>query len=585
MMRRTVLGLVLPLLLLGVAVMGVLLLVQTPARAVPLASSPDDLGDPVTIIYWHTYPGDREEFMQGLIDEFNATNAYNITVQGEYTGGYNETYEGVMLGLEGAGPLPNVVVAYPNAFADFARHGAVRFLDDYINDPILGIPDTADFYPGVLANYRLAQYGNQLSGIQYGRSIEVMYYNADMLAAENLALPETWEMFETACISLTSETVSGTIPTVNASRFANWLWSRGGQVLSEEGDSARFHEQPGIDSLLAFQRLIEDGYARLPNQSYEEQTAFGNGLVGFVFGSSTGIPYYRQSMDVGAGDAWGVTRVPAEPGNEVVDSYGAGAGVIAHSEDEDRAAWLFIRWLAEREQTARWAAMSGYFPVRISAETHISITQKLDEDEQYAQAFGLLPLGRSEPGVRGYEDVRAIIEGAMTEILANGANVTDTLQSAATEVDLFLSASAPKSTVIPPEGGTLVYTSTSEVSATVEFPPGSVDVTQTVSYVPLDDLPTDGLAFALVPNLTFSHPVTITLYYRDSDIAGMDENELELYLFDWGSGLWVAADPCGGYVRDPLNNILQAAVCHFSDYAMVDRPYAVHLPIIVRSSG
>jgi hypothetical protein len=101
--------------------------------------------------------------------------------------------------------------------------------------------------------------------------------------------------------------------------------------------------------------------------------------------------------------------------------------------------------------------------------------------------------------------------------------------------------------------------------------------------VPLDDLPTSGLAFALVPDLTFNEPVTITVHYRPEDVEGMDENELRLYTYDWSSHLWVEADPCGGYVRDPLNNILQAAVCHFSDYALMDWPYAIYLPLIAKT--
>ncbi len=536
----------------------------------------------ITITYWYQHTGSRGTFMQQMIAEFNATNPYSITVQGEYAGGYGDIHNKVIAGLQGGGPLPNVVVAYPNSVAGFARYDAVRFLNDYLNDPAIGITNTADFCPGVLNYYRLAEYGDQLAGLQHGRSIEVMYYNTHLITSAGTTMPTTWDTFETACISITTETVSGTIPGIDASRFATWLWSRGGELLSDDMNHARFDEQPGIASLLLFQTLINNGYAHLEHWKHESSDAFGNGQVGFTFGSSTGIPYYRAQMEDGAKHDWGVTRVPAVPGNEVVDSYGGGLSVLHESEETDRAAWLFIRWLTERNQTARWAAMSGYFPVRISATTHPSMTQKLAEDPQYAQAYALLPLGRSEPGVRGYNDIRGILSDAMTEILQNGANVTDTLQSAAAEADGILAESGPDSAVIPSTGGTLVYTNTQELSTTIQFPAGAVATTQTVSYVPLDDLPTDRLAFALVPNLTFSQPVTITIHYRDSDVVGMDESDLKLYSYDWPSHLWTEADPYGGYVRDPVNNILQAAVCHFSDYAMMDLPYTVYLPLILR---
>ncbi|HRY16338.1 MAG TPA: extracellular solute-binding protein, partial [Candidatus Competibacteraceae bacterium] len=188
--------------------------------------------------------------------------------------------------------------------------------------------------------------------------------------------------------------------------FATWLWSRGGELLSDDFNTARFDEQPGIDSLLLFQRLINGGYARLPLVAYEDMAAFGNGQTGFTFGSSAAIPYYREAMNNGTNDAWGVTHVPSIPGNEVINSYGAGQGIIHHNDLADQASWLFIKWLAERDQTARWAAVSGYFPVRISAATHVSMTEKLASDPQYAQAYNLLNLGRSEPGIRGYDAIR-----------------------------------------------------------------------------------------------------------------------------------------------------------------------------------
>ena len=581
-MRRT-LGLAIPGLFVLAVVACLMALAQTSVGAASSALSPNDLGDPVTIVFWHQHTGAREEFLQDLIEEFNTSNAYNITVEGHYAGSYGEIYYNVILGLRGDGSLPNAVVGYPSQFADYARYGGVRFLDEYLEDPEIGIPDVADIYPEVLSAYRLGQYGDQLAGVQHGRSIEVMYYNADLLAGAGEAIPLTWEAFETACMAITTETISGTIVNGDPSRFATWLWSRGGELLSEDLSRARFHEQEGIDSLQLFQDLFDGGYGTPVTYSYQDQTAFGNGEAGFTFGSSAGIPYYRSAMESGAGDEWGVTHVPSVPGYEVIDVYGAGVGVLRQSEDQDRGAWLFIRWLAEREQTARWAAMSGYFPVRISAATHLSMTEKLANDPQYAQAHGLLPLGRSEPGIRHYEEVRQIIADAVDGIFYGGANVADALHDAAVQVDALLADSGPASQVIPPEGGTLVFTNTQGLSATLEFPADAVANAETVSYVPLDDLPTDGLAFALVPDLTFALPVTITIEYRDADVEGMDEEELKLYSYHWSSGLWVDANPCGGYIRDPLNNILEAGICHFSDYALGDWPvFATYLPLTLR---
>jgi hypothetical protein len=62
----------------------------------------------------------------------------------------------------------------------------------------------------------------------------------------------------------------------------------------------------------------------------------------------------------------------------------------------------------------------------------------------------------------------------------------------------------------------------------------------------------------------------------------MDEEKLGLSLYDWSLPGWVDAAPCGGYLRDPLSNRFQAVVCHFSDYALMEQRFRIHLPLVSR---
>jgi hypothetical protein len=54
-----------------------------------------------------------------------------------------------------------------------------------------------------------------------------------------------------------------------------------------------------------------------------------------------------------------------------------------------------------------------------------------------------------------------------------------------------------------------------------------------------------------VPNLTFK-PVTITIHYRPEDVVGMNEEALKLYGYNWSSGSWIEAEPCGGSDRTTI---------------------------------
>lgn len=68
----------------------------------------------------------------------------------------------------------------------------------------------------------------------------------------------------------------------------------------------------------------------------------------------------------------------------------------------------------------------------------------------------------------------------------------------------------------------------------------------------------------------FELPITVTIYYSDTDVIGINEDDLRLYY--WTDGQWWdAATTCpfgGGYASDPNNNYIQLSVCHLSRFGM-----------------
>ena len=289
--------------------------------------------------------------------------------------------------------------------------------------------------------------------------------------------------------------------------------------------------------------------------------------------------------DRGVVNEWGVARLPADPGQGAVMDAGPNIVVLRDTPEEENDSWLFIRWLTERDQNARFAAEMDYYPVRISASTHPSLTQKLADEPQYAQALQVQgEHGRGQTVLLGIIEIYAEIKTALDAILYDGEPLTGTLDTAAANVDAILALTGPDAATISPEGGVLVYTNTQGLATTTVFPAGALATTTTVAYVPLNDLPSEGLSFALVPNLVLSVPATVTVSYRDEDVAGMDEEQLRFYNYDWPSQSWVDADPCGGYVRDAGNNELSARVCHFCDHGLMDWAFRHFLPLSLRGA-
>ena len=60
------------------------------------------------ITFWHQHSGDRETELLKVVDEFNATNEYGITLTAEYAGGYGDIFT-KMLPILNTPEVPDVV--------------------------------------------------------------------------------------------------------------------------------------------------------------------------------------------------------------------------------------------------------------------------------------------------------------------------------------------------------------------------------------------------------------------------------------------------------------------------------------------
>jgi uncharacterized repeat protein (TIGR01451 family) len=158
----------------------------------------------------------------------------------------------------------------------------------------------------------------------------------------------------------------------------------------------------------------------------------------------------------------------------------------------------------------------------------------------------------------------------------------------------LLSDLRPVSTVVTPgAAASLTYTDTQGNTTTISLPMGAVSATTTLILTPLPTAtpPTGftfaGHAFSLeayqggthLPGFTFQQPVTITIHYSDTDIAGLDETALQLEY--WDGDQWLDA-ACGPYQRHPDENWVAVPVCHLSDFALFSQSYTIYLPTTMR---
>ncbi|HDQ70906.1 MAG TPA: ABC transporter substrate-binding protein [Chloroflexi bacterium] len=380
------------------------------------------------VTFWYQHSGSREELMLSLIDDFNRSNEWGITVQGEYQGSYDELYQKIVAGIP-AKQLPSMAVAYQNQAATYAGQGVLLALDPYIESAKWGYSkeELDDFFPIALAADYLPQFEARYGWPPY-KSMEVMYYNEDWLSELGYTdSPKTWDEFaEMACAAAeqpfsgaTGEGQSyGYVYSIDASRFATFVFSRGGNIINENGTGYIFNSPEGYEALTFLKDLVERGCASQQTERYGDQSDFGAGRSLFTVSSISGLPYYKSAVDDGAGFSWSVNPLPHTTPEPRMNIYGASISIFESTPEEQLASWLFLKWLSEPEQQKTWASSTGYFPTRASAAELLS--NYFAEHPTYEKAFGFMSMDYGiESPVAGYDECRASIEEMLTAVLGS----------------------------------------------------------------------------------------------------------------------------------------------------------------------
>ncbi|MEW6716563.1 MAG: extracellular solute-binding protein [Chloroflexota bacterium] len=366
----------------------------------------------VEVEFWHVWHGGVGDALLALIDEFNATNEYGITVVGYDQGGYGEMFTNMNAAIN-TGELPDLVVGYNNQFASWHMAGEVMVdLNDYVNDPYFGYTEEeiADFYPQFWSQDFI---DGMRSGIPVQRSLQFMFYNSTW--AQELGFdswPMTPEEFkEQACASSAANNADdnpdndgtgGWFINPDASTIASWVWAFGGEIADQDGYT--FNTPEAIEALTFLKSLYDEGCAWSPESSYPNaEFATRQGL--FYTSSIAGLPYQVGAFaDAGNPDEWTVIPFPSVTGEPVMNVYGPSYALVTSTPAEQLGAFLFIKWFTMPENLARWIEASAYYPTRASALDFLG--EYISANPQWAASRELIKYGKSEPRWPSWSSVR-----------------------------------------------------------------------------------------------------------------------------------------------------------------------------------
>ena len=149
-----------------------------------LAASEYDVTEPITITWWHAHEDQLSEYLNYMVDKFNAENTMGITVNPVYIGSYGEiNTQFIAAAAAGTGTVPALVTCNTSYPASYGKDGLCEVLDPYIDAYDY---DIEDFGEGLIAS---TSYDGEQIALPYLISTQVMYYNKDAAEAEGITMP------------------------------------------------------------------------------------------------------------------------------------------------------------------------------------------------------------------------------------------------------------------------------------------------------------------------------------------------------------------------------------------------------------
>jgi ABC-type glycerol-3-phosphate transport system substrate-binding protein len=402
------------------------------------------------VIYWHQLADADEELMLGMIDEFNRTNEWRITVLAESLGNSDDLHERIMDSLP-ENQLPTMAAADQDRAATYAAQGALIPLDPYVESPSWGYSDTEldDFFPVSLAADILPQFGTRY-GWPIGESMQVMYYNKDWLAKLGYANPPaTFDEFAAVACAAAAQPFSdnlnaapsyGYVYRANTSSLAPFIISHGGNLTNEDGSGYTFNGPAGLEALSLWQDLVAQGCAG-EQTDIRGDDDFATGRTLLVTDSIRKLRDYSRAVKEGAAFAWSIAPLPHSTARPRMTVYGASQSIFRTTPEAQLASWLFIKWMNEPEQQAVWVKGTDFLPTRQS--TADLLTDYFARHPSYEAAFALLSMDYGiEPPVAGYDQCRPIIDEMVNVVLKSG-DVQSQLDMAAEVCNEYLKQAAP----------------------------------------------------------------------------------------------------------------------------------------------
>ena len=379
-----------------------------------------------TVTFWHVWgTGGPSEALLAIVDDFNATNEWGITVNAVDQDDYAPLEDAFNAAIQ-SGDLPDLVTGYANAMANWYAVDSVVDLSPYMNDSTFGLAaeDLSAINEGAL-NGGKAPDGTQFA-FPISQSANVLFYNsgwAKELGFDNP--PANYAEFrEQACAAAEANNsddnpdndgTGGLVLYPSASNVASFVFANGGNMQNADGSGYDFTDQTVVD-VADFMKDLWDNGCAFPTESYPNPE-FATRKALFTMSSTAGLPYQVAAFEAEGAiqDEWGIIPFPGKDGGQSVDLFGQYVAIANTNPERMMATWVFVKYLTSPEVQAKWTEGSNYYPVNNDAvsmlDTYIS------DNPIWSQGLSFMQDGKAEPAWPSWTSTRRSVQDTFFAIL------------------------------------------------------------------------------------------------------------------------------------------------------------------------
>ena len=409
---------------------------DTPAEEVSY-----EVTEPITITWWHALEEQYSDTVTEIVNDFNSSQDL-ITVEAEYVGSYSDVNEALVAAHAAGNGLPAITVANTPYVAEYGAGGLTEDLTPYIEASGYDIEDFGD---GMVA---AAQYDGQQVSLPFLISTPIRFYNKDMVDAEGITLPSTWDEMDAFMEAATVKAADGSteryatiIPGWDQWYFETFYLNQGVNIINEDQVTTDLDGETAVAIAGKLKEWCDNGYTYWTGTADD---ASSNMRSNFISGKALSVVHttslyntYVDQCDFEIGMAW-------LPGGETKNQEIGGCVLLIPSKNDQatkNAAWQFMQYLCSKDVNMKWAEGTGYMPTRKSVLETEEGQAFLEQKPAFQAIFDNLDLINPRIQHSAWSQLSNIWKNAMAEMILENGDVQESMEQMSLEINDILSDS------------------------------------------------------------------------------------------------------------------------------------------------